>query len=376
MLRKVKRRRGFPGLAAGSPRADTSCSNFVNLSLSTVTRRMTTHTPPCSARALTATCLVICIALLAAGCSGPRPVARPDFAPGADLSGIELRIRTHDGKRRRIALDDYVRGAILPEAALVNLDSDAALRVAQVQAILARTYALSNLDRHADEGFDLCASTHCQVYRDLEDWPSHLVRLAEEAVSSTRNIVVTYAGRPINAVFHADCGGHTSAADVVWSGAAPAYLRGTPDAFCIRDGSAPWRFETTVSALRRELNRSARTRVGKRLDELVVTRRDPAGRAERVTLRGEHTVEVRGEDLRAAVVPRFGARSVKSTRFTVRREGDTVVFEGQGFGHGVGLCQIGARARARAGHSPRTILEHYYPGTAVGTPRSRLTQAR
>ena len=337
---------------------------------------MTMHFPPRSARTLALICLVTGIALLAAGCSGSPPVARPDVAAGADLSGIELRIRTHDGKRRRIALDDYVRGAILPEAALGNLDSDAALRVAQVQAILARTYALSNLDRHAGEGFDLCASTHCQVYRDLEDWPSHLVQLAEEAVSSTRNVVVMHAGHPINAVFHADCGGHTSDADVVWSGAAPAYLRGTPDAFCIRDGSAPWRFETTVSALRRELNRNARTRVGRRLDELVVTHRDPAGRVQRVALRGEHTVEVRGEQLRAALVPRFGARSVKSTRFTVQRKGDTVVFEGLGFGHGVGLCQIGARARARAGHSPRAILEHYYHGTAVGTTRSRLTQPR
>ena len=337
---------------------------------------MNMHIPPSPARLRTASCLLICIALLAAACSGPRRVTRPDFAPGADVSGIELRIRTHDGKRRRIALDDYVRGAILPEAALTNLDSGAALRVAQVQAILARTYALSNLGRHADEGFDLCATTHCQVYRDLEDWPAHLVRLAEEAVSSTSNVLVTYAGQPINAVFHADCGGHTSAADVVWSGAAPAYLRGTPDAFCLLDGSKPWRFETTVSALRRELNRSDRTRVGGRLDELVVTRRDPGGRAERVLLRGEHTVEVRGEHLRAAVVPRFGPRSVKSTRFTVQRTGDTVVFEGQGFGHGVGLCQIGARARALAGHSARAILEHYYPGTAVGMPRSRLTQPR
>ena len=337
---------------------------------------MTMHIPPSPARLQAASCLVVFTALLAAACGGPRPVARPDIAPGADVSGIELRIRTHDGKRRRMALDDYVRGAILPEAALSNLDDDAALRVAQVQAILARTYALSNLDRHAHDGFDLCATTHCQVYRHLDDWPPHLVRLAEEAVSSTRNVLVTHAGRPINAVFHADCGGHTSAADVVWSGAAPVYLRGAPDAFCIRDGAAPWRFETTVSALRRELNRSDRTRVGRRLDDLVVTRRDPAGRAARVALHGEHTVEVRGEHLRAAVLPRFGARSVKSTRFDVRREGDTVVFEGQGFGHGVGLCQVGARARALAGHSPRAILEHYYPGTDVGMPRSRLTQPR
>ena len=328
---------------------------------------MTKHIPLRSARTLTLTCLVMGIALLAAGCSGSPPVARPDVSPGADLSGIELRIRTHDGKRRHIALDDYVRGAILPEAALSNLDADAALRVAQVQAILARTYALSNLDRHAHEGFDLCASTHCQVYRDLEDWPAHLVRLAEDATSSTRNIVVTHGGRPINAVFHADCGGHTSAADVVWSGAAPAYLRGTPDAFCVRDGSAPWRFETTVSALRRELNRNARTRVGRRLDELVVTHRDAAGRARRVALRGEHTVEVRGEQLRAAVMSRFGARSVKSTRFNGEAQGR------HGRVRGPGLRPRGRTLPdRRAGAGTRGPLAARHPGALLPRDGRRL----
>ena len=336
--------------------------------------RCTTRTSHAIRRAPAAAVLTVCVALLAAGCA-PRRLP-PAAAPAADRSGVEVRIRAHDGERLRLALDDYVRGSILPEAALAGLADDAALRVAQVQAILARTYALANLDRHADEGYDLCAETHCQVYRDPADAPEHLVRLVDRAVASTRGAVVTHAGRPINAVFHADCGGHTSDADVVWSGTTPAYLRGGPDAFCIRGGVTPWRFETTVSALRRALNERAGTRVGGRLDELVVTERDPAGRAARVMLRGEHAIVARGEQVRAAIASRFGTRSLRSTRFAVRREGPSIAFEGQGYGHGVGLCQVGARARALAGHAPRAIIEHYYPGTTIAPLGERLSQPR
>lgn len=318
-----------------------------------------------SVRPPAAPLLAAAAGLLAASCAAPRPVERPDFPSKPDPAAAMLRIRTPDGKIRRLPLNEYVRGAILPEADLASLDRDTAGRVAQIQAILARTYAMANLGRHAGDGFDLCATTHCQVYGDPGDWPSHLTALADEAVRTTANVVVTHAGRPINAVFHADCGGHTSDAGVVWRGANPPYLRGAPDTFCVRRETAPWRFETTSSALERALDRHERTRVGGRLDALTVTERDAAGRAVRVTLRGKRTVAVRGEHLRAAIVSRFGARSIRSTRFTVRREGDAVTFEGRGFGHGVGLCQRGAAARARAGHSPQAVLEHYYPGTVI-----------
>ena len=268
-------------------------------------------------------------------------------------------------KIQSLSLDDYVRGSVLAEANLRDPDKDTTKRVAQIQAILARTYALANLSRHGSEGFDLCSTTHCQVYRPSETWPAHLQRVADEAVNSTRGIVVTHSGIPINAVFHADCGGHTSDAETIWRGSAPPYLRGKRDTFCLGSRGQHWRFEVSTSALRRALNQHSRTRVGERLDTLVVTERDVAGRAARVMLRGEYTTIVRGEQLRATILPHFGPRSLRSTRFSVQYKEDLVVFEGQGFGHGVGLCQAGALARARAGQSPQDILKHYYPGVVV-----------
>jgi len=84
-----------------------------------------------------------------------------------------------------------------------------------------------------------------------------------------------------------------------------------------------------------------------------------------VLLNGARAPLVRGEDVRAAVAAALGARTVRSSRFEVRREGELFIFTGQGFGHGVGLCQTGALARAAAGQSVERILAFYYPHTRL-----------
>jgi stage II sporulation protein D len=173
------------------------------------------------------------------------------------------------------------------------------------------------------------------------------------------------------ALFHADCGGRTSKADDVWGGAARPYLVSTADDGPATAAHAPWRYETTRAALLAALNKDPRTRVGRRLDGLRVLERDSAGRAERVALHGTEERIVRGEPLREVLGRTLGARTVRSTWFEVRRNGATFVFEGRGFGHGVGLCQAGALARIRAGHTLNNVLAHYYPGTRLMKTRQR-----
>lgn len=321
------------------------------------------------------TVVFVVASLLASSCVTSRPDQPQLEVVIPELETIRLRVETHDGDVVSLGLDEYVREAVLPEAALANLDPTSALRVAQVQAILARTYALSNRQRHRDEGFDLCSTTHCQVRRPVAGWPDHQIQLADRAVRSTSGIVVAHDGQPINAVFHADCGGHTSDAHSVWRGSSPAYLHALPDAYCVRR-STPWEFEIETSELVRLLNASDDTAVGGFLDAVVVTHRDTGGRAAHLTLRGEHAVVVRGEELRAAIVSGYGPRSIKSTQFSVHPTPGGFLFQGRGFGHGVGLCQTGAMSRAEAGHSPHDILTHYYPGATLGTLRgaSRRTQ--
>ena len=275
-----------------------------------------------------------------------------------------------------IGLDRYVEGTILAEAALAGLDRPAALRVAQVQAVLARTYALANRHRHEREGFDLCTTTHCQLYRRGQPRSDQLSQVAAEAVHSTAGVVITFQGTPINAVFHADCGGHTSDAEAVWYGSNPTYLHGLPDTYCLRRSPAPWQFEISETALARSLADNMQTSTGDSLDRIIVTERDTAGRVVQLTLVGQRTTVVRGEQLRAAVVSHHGAHSIKSTRFTVHRSGRHFVFEGRGFGHGVGLCQTGATVRAAAGHSPQEIIGHYYPGTQLETLRTKARRTQ
>ena len=87
-----------------------------------------------------------------------------------------------------------------------------------VQALVSRTYAIANLGRHAADGYDLCDTTHCQVvYRPAmaAEGPADA---AARAVNATRGRVLTFEGRVIQALFHADCGGHTAAATSVWGG--------------------------------------------------------------------------------------------------------------------------------------------------------------
>ena len=320
-----------------------------------------------SGRAFPAGLLPLLAALVASGCAGGQPVRLPGSfnLAGADLDGTRLRIGLADGRVERLDVDEYVSGSVPAEAALGGLDPATARATAEVQAIVARTYAFANRRRHAQEGFDLCATTHCQVYRPLSHWPAPIAELARDAARATSGLVITYGERPINSVFHADCGGHTSDAASAWRGASPPYLLGMPDTFCVKDGAPAWRAEVSMPDLRRALNGSDATRVGRRLDDLEITEQDAAGRAVHVTLHGARTVAVRGERLRSMINASLGPRAIKSTRFTVRRDGRKLLFEGRGFGHGVGLCQAGALARARAGHSPRDIIAHYYPGTAV-----------
>ena len=124
-----------------------------------------------------------------------------------------------------------------------------------------------------------------------------------------------------------------------------------------------WRLALNLDHLRRILNTTSDTAVGRRLDQIAVVSRDPAGRATRVSVAGEKHLVVRGERLRAVISRQLGPRAFRSARFSVEQQADRILFSGQGFGHGVGLCQTGAIIRARRGESVDAILTHYYPGT-------------
>jgi stage II sporulation protein D len=285
-------------------------------------------------------------------------------APGAGALRVELGPRG-SGRLAWVGLDDYVRDVIVAEIAVAPADGALAERIYQAQAIVARTYAVAVRGRHRADGFDVCSTTHCQVYQQDAWRRSRWATAIERAVRTTSGVVVTEQGRPIEAVFHAHCGGHTSAAIDVWRGVPTRYLRAVPDPFCLRESPAAWSWRLALTQLRDALNTGPRTAVGARLDAVQVVRRDAGDRVADVLLSGERGPVVSGEDFRLAVLAAHGAATLRSTRFTVRRDGQALVFDGTGSGHGVGLCQTGLVGRVRAGQTPAEVLQAYYPGTRL-----------
>ena len=263
----------------------------------------------------------------------------------------------------RVPLEEYVRVTVLSEFGRRSGDPDAIRRMLETQAIVSRTYALS--PRHVSEGFDFCSTTHCQIYDPARATESAWTATVSEAVRGTDGATVWFGQAPARVVYHADCGGHTSAARDVWRGDDLPYLAAVADAGPADAAHAAWTFAPVRSELIAALNADGRTRVGSRLHRIDVLRRDDAGRAELVGLDGERSPVVRGEELRLVLARRFGARALRSTRFDVVRAERGFEFTGRGFGHGVGLCQAGAFARITAGASPEQVLAHYFPGTSL-----------
>ncbi len=292
-------------------------------------------------------------------CVIPRPPVAVGLTPK-----VAIKVRLPTGVLADLKLERYIVGSITAEADFRGIEPIAAGRMARVQAILTRTYALANRNRHRREGFDLCSTTHCQVYNPTVGSNSWVRTLAQKAARTTAGLVIMYNDRPINAVYHANCGGHTSDATVPWGGVTPPYLRGVNDTFCALKDTSPWRFEASLTALETALAADALTRVVS-LRIIRVMTYDDAGRAVEVAIEGQDRRVVSGEKLRSVLAEHFGYRSIASTLFRLSVSDNAIIFKGRGFGHGVGLCQRGTRARAQGGHTTNAILSHYYPGTVV-----------
>jgi stage II sporulation protein D len=294
--------------------------------------------------------------LVVAGCQPPQlpesAIRLPEF----------LMVRTA-GRVESIALEEYVLGSAIAEVSPVDQPQAAVERIFEVQAVLARTYAAGHIGKHRSEAFDLCDTTHCQLYDPNRLRVSRFAAEARNAVRRTEGLVLVYQGRLAEGLYHADCGGHTAAAEDVWGGAVP-YLIAAPDDVP-SNAHRQWRVAVPLDQLRTALNANPRSEVGRTLYRIDVLDSDCGGHANHVAVAGEHTHELRGEEFRTIVNHALGPRVIQSTLFTVTRSGTDVVFAGAGFGHGVGLCQVGAAERARRGESLEAIVDHYFPGVIV-----------
>jgi SpoIID/LytB domain protein len=261
-------------------------------------------------------------------------------------------------------LEDYVFGVLAAEGS-VETEPEAL----KALAVAARTYATKNAGRHAGRGFDLCDSTHCQRYAAVTDESARpeFYELARTAVRETEGEVLRdAAGRVAESYFSASCGGATADIRSLWGERRPAaHLRGSRDEACGHHADS-WTDLISSEDLLRALRSDGRSDVGARLDAVRVARRDASGRAELIALEGERPRLLRGWDFKIIVGRALGWNVLKSSRFEVRRAGASYVFRGTGFGHGLGLCQAGARTLASRGATYRQILGRYLPGASLG----------
>lgn len=286
-----------------------------------------------------------------------------------------VRVRLgREGVTLGMSLDEYVFGVVSAEASIEN--EPEALKA---QVVVSRTFALKNKGRHARDGYDFCASTHCQRYIAVKDEGVRpdFYEAVRGAVRETTGMILRDAqGRAADAYFSAACGGATANIKSLWGTAsAPAYLRGVSDPFCAAMPHRNWTDTIPVERLADALRNDPRSNVGQRLERISVLRRDASGRVESLVVEGARRRVVRGWDFKIIVGRTLGWNVIKSSRFDVARVGGNFVFRGSGFGHGLGLCQLGAHTMAREGASFRQILRQYLPGTTLSTD-SRLDNFR
>ena len=246
------------------------------------------------------------------------------------------------GRITRIPLEVYVARVLAGEG-----EPNAPDAARQALAVAIRTYTLVQMGRHRREGFDLCDTVHCQVLRAAND-------NSRRAALATAHRVLTVNGAAAEVFYSASCGGRSEGAAQVWPGATFPYMQVVRDDD-VHEEDVPWTLELTIDELRHALSRAGFG--GGPLSSIEVEGVNQSGRVERLRVPGMRPSEITGPAFREAL----GTTRIRSTAFTLSRQGKVVRFTGRGYGHGVGMCVIGAGRRARRGESLEAILGQYYP---------------
>lgn len=221
----------------------------------------------------------------------------------------------------------------------------------QAQAVISRTYALNNQNRHQKDGFELCDRVHCQAYLHKRTGSA----IIDTTVYQTKSVVLlTQNGNYFPTFFHANCGGQTCEPQDVWNEPIEG-LTSFKDTFCIHSKQATWVKSIPLNTWTRFLS----NRYGFPLhDSLSYALLQDFRQQNRSAFYLHPVYGIPMRDLREEF-------KLKSSYFDAVVVGDEVILYGRGFGHGVGLCQEGAMQMAKKGYSFDQILQFYYPGAVL-----------
>jgi stage II sporulation protein D len=252
-----------------------------------------------------------------------------------------------------VPLEDYLVGVLRAE-----VGEKWPLEALRAQAIVARTYAAHHRILGAGKPFHIVASTAHQQYAGRVPPTSPLW----SAVRETTGQVLLWEGEVFPAFYHTESGGYTEDPRTVF---AARNMPGLKPVRCEFSAGSPhfyWSLDVRLADLS-EILRRHELAVGS-VTAIDISERTPSLRAAAVTVHGTRgSVRLRGNDFRRMI----GYDTFKSTLFAVAVDAPWARFSGRGYGHGVGMCQWGAKGMAEQGRTARQILEFYYPGTVLGT---------
>jgi len=292
-----------------------------------------------------------------------------------------------------VPLETYLRGVVPHE-----IGPGAPYAAVEAQTIIARTYALRNLRRFTADNYQLCANTHCQVYRGL----TGTVPTADRAIAKTQGLVLTYNNQLVDALYSSTSGGVTAPFSDSWNGSERPYLKAVVDSpkpiwdlsekplgneqnlrefINLKEGfnesgRSPfrWRVENSLEQIQKDLRRYLE-RIKHPLAEFTtiqqmqVVKRSPAGRILKLDVQTDKgVVELQKNEIRSAFYPPRSTLFYLEPLYGSNKEDKTLkgyAYVGGGFGHGVGLSQYGSYNLANLGWSGEDILTFYYPGTQV-----------
>lgn len=253
----------------------------------------------------------------------------------------------------KISIEDYLNGVLYHE-----VSHRWPMEVLKAQAISARTFALFQASHNKTQPYDLRSDVYSQVYggRISEKWSTNT------AVKLTKGKVLTYKEGIFPAYFHATCAGHTEDASNLWNIDLPV-LKGVLCNFCTESKHYRW----TKSISLKDLQARLKGDLNKieQISSVEIMSKNKSGRVEKIVVKNNLGAPVvfSGKDFRQLV----GPNELRSTKFDVYIKDGNAVFNGFGWGHGVGMCQWGAYGMARAGKTYEEILKYYYPGAEITT---------
>jgi stage II sporulation protein D len=248
-----------------------------------------------------------------------------------------------------VGLEEYLYG-VVPREISENWSAEAV----KAQAVVARTFALVQRLEAQDTLYDLDNSTFSQMYEGIDIESSRINGYVDQTASQ----VLTYRNGLAQVYYHSSCGGQTEAAGDLWGKPVP-YLQSVTCRFCENSPYFNWSLRLSRSGLAKILARKGVTLTP---ETVRVKRQTASRRAETLVLSdGRRSLEMKANDFRALA----GTKELKSLLFTVRSGPGGFAFDGHGFGHGVGMCQWGAKGMSDRGMDYQRILQYYFRGTKL-----------